>query len=200
MRLALSRIGVLAAVMASTIPATAHHSSGMFDMSSAIWVKGTFARLDRINPHSLMTVDEKQANGKIQRWTVEGPTAGALNRIGIPLDFLKAGDEIELCAFALKAEYSRHRPSVDADGSPTRFVHGHMLVMPDGHMRLWGGYGQLENCIRPGDTQRSWVDFLNTDARGRDAWCNDQRLQLTPRATSKVLAQEINRRMAKPCA
>lgn len=61
-------------VIASGIPATAHHSISMFDLATPIWVKGTLVRLDRISPHAILTLEERIENGKGRRWTAEGPT------------------------------------------------------------------------------------------------------------------------------
>ena len=84
----------------------------------------------------------------------------------------EAGDVIEVCGFALKEEYSR--PSADTDDARPRFVHGHVLVMPDGHMQSWGPYGKLDNCIRPDDQAQSWLDFLSADPLARGLWCGIQ--------------------------
>ena len=177
----------------------AHHSISMFDITTPIWVKGALVRLDRINPHVLMTLEEKTERGKVQRWTVEGPGLQGFNRMGLPADFLKAGDLVELCAFALKPEFSIRRPSPDTDPSSPQFVHGHLLLMPGGNLRLWGSYGKLENCIRPGDETQSWLDLLNADQRARQVWCNKQLASIPSKAFSRAFVEEINRRMANPC-
>jgi hypothetical protein len=39
-------------------------------------------------------------------------------------------------------------------------MHIHMVVMPDGRMRLFGPYGKLDNCIRPKDTTQARVNFF----------------------------------------
>jgi hypothetical protein len=196
MRVAFTGTAVLAAVIAWGVPAAAHHSIGMFDTSTPIWVKGTFVRMDRINPHAVITLEEKKPDGTVQRWTLEGTSAQGLRRMGIEEDFLKAGDVIEVCAFALKEQFSS-RPTSPSD-SGSRFVHGHLLVMPDGHMQMWGGYGTLENCVRPDDRIQSWLTFV--DSRGREAWCSGKTRASGPSVTtSKRFVEEIDSRMANPC-
>jgi len=96
----------------------AHHSSGMFELTSAIWVQGTIVRFDRVNPHGIVTLEEKTRDGQVRRWAIEGPDAGQLNRRGIALDFLKAGDVVSFCGFPMKAEWLTQRSSVGADGVP----------------------------------------------------------------------------------
>jgi hypothetical protein len=189
-------VAMAIAALACAASLHAHHSVSMFDITTPIWVKGTFVRLDRMNPHVLMTLEEKKADGKVQQWRLEGPSLQGLDRMGIPSDFLKAGDLVEFCAFGLKSEYSNRAPATG--GSSPQFAHGHLLVMPDGKPRLWGSYGRLENCIRPGDQTKTWVDLLNADPRARQIWCNTQLASMS-RAISKELVDEINRRMANPC-
>ena len=103
----------------------------------------------------------------------------------------------EVCGFALKEKYWRRAAATD--GSPPRFVHGHVLLMPDGHMQSWGAYGKLDNCIRPDDRKQSWVDFLSTDPLARDLWCGSQRYTYAVSIASKTFVDAINRLMANPC-
>ena len=80
-----------------------------------------------------------------------------------------------------------------------RFVHGHLLVLPDGHMRIWGSYGKLQNCIRPGHQQQSWLDSVNADPGARDNWCNKYLDSIPTSASSRAIVKEISSRMANPC-
>ena len=86
---------LLAAISLGCVTAIhAHHSSGMFELTNAIWMQGTIVRFDRINPHSIITLEEKTRDGQVRRWAIEGPDAGQLNRRGVALDFLKAGSDL----------------------------------------------------------------------------------------------------------
>jgi hypothetical protein len=61
-----------------------------------------------------MTLEERTADANTQRWAIEGPSALALNRVGFSPDPFKAGDVIDVCGFALKAEHSKPTsPAVD---------------------------------------------------------------------------------------
>ena len=127
----------------------------MFDLSTPIWVKGTVARYELIPPHLLITLEERNEDGHIQRWFVEGPPPHGLDRRGIEPELLKVGDAIETCAFALKEEFSTRGLLAHIDGS---FVHGHVLVMPDGRLEDVGILRkdrQLRAAERsPGDVAR----------------------------------------------
>ncbi len=169
----------------------------MFELSTPIWVKGTVARYELTPPHLLITLEERNEDGHIQRWFVEGPPPQGLDRRGISPDLLKVGDPIETCAFALKEEFSTRGLLAHIDGL---FVHGHVLVMPDGGLRIWGSYGKIDNCVRPSDRLETWLDFLNNDSTARSFWCNKftASMPLSP-SSSKSLVDEINKQMADPC-
>jgi hypothetical protein len=186
------------AVLAFTGAVQAHHSMSMFDLQKSIWLKGTVVRYEAINPHARLTLEQKREDGQVQRWIVEGPNLNRLQRMGVGKDFLKAGDVIEVCGFPFKKEFTP-ASSADAGGSPRPAMHAHMLVMPDGHMRLFGPYGKLDNCIRPHDTTQSWVVFLNTDPLARQAWCGARTIVTVPSVAPKAFVDEINRLMANPC-
>jgi hypothetical protein len=163
---------LLAAISLGCVTAIhAHHSSGMFELTNAIWMQGTIVRFERINPHSIITLDEKTGDGQVRRWAIEGPDAGQLNRRGVALDFLKAGDRVGFCGFPMKAEWVTQRSSVGADGVPQRWVHGHVVVR-NGQKSGWGSYGTLSACIRSSNEPReSWLAVLNSDPRMQETWC-----------------------------
>jgi hypothetical protein len=74
-----------------------------------------------------------------------------------------------------------------------------MVVMPDGLMQSWGGYGQLDNCVRPNDAPESWIEFLNRDPLGRDIWCTGRGLQLAPSLATWEFLDAVGRQMGRPC-
>ena len=57
----------------------AHHSLASFDVSAPLWVKGTVVRFERVNPHSVIFLDEKRADGQVRRWAVDGPSTTQLH-------------------------------------------------------------------------------------------------------------------------
>jgi hypothetical protein len=173
-------------------PLSAHHSISMIDISTPIWVKGVVIQYEVKNPHTMIELDETKDHGQIRRWTVEGPIIARLTRYGLDKDFLKAGDVIEVCGFAPKTNAEKSWP-------PPRFVHGHLLVLADGRMQLWGPYGKLDNCVRPNDRKQSWLDFL-ANPMARQLWCGPLQasMPLSP-VSSRALVDEINGQMADPC-
>lgn len=105
-------------------PASAHHAvQAQFDVHKQITIKGTVAKVEWINPHSYLTVDVKDADGKTQRWAFEMAGPGALHRSGMSRadrGGLKQGDPVTLTGLAAK------------DGSNTGFLQE--LTFPDGRV------------------------------------------------------------------
>ena len=181
----------------------AHHSLSLFDISTSIWVKGAVVRYEPVSPHAMIELEQTKEDGQVQRWTIEGPFPGRLNRIlslnGIAVsgDFLHVGDVIEVCGFALKN--SAQRLYSDTDRSSAEFIHGHVLVMPDGRMQSWGPYGKIDNCVRPNDQAPPWANFLNTDPLAREFWCGNQGVVKGGSTVPKAFLDEINGLMTTPC-
>jgi hypothetical protein len=105
-------------------PVFAHHSvQAEFDIHKQITVKGTVAKIEWINPHSYLTVNVTDADGKVQKWGFELGGPGALRRAGMSRadrGGLKPGDEVSIVALAAK------------DGSTNGFLQE--LSLPDGRV------------------------------------------------------------------
>ena len=151
---------IVIALLASAGSLVAHHSLAQFDTSTPVRVKGIVVVFERINPHSIIFLDQKKEDGQTQRWAVDGPGITQLDRFGVPKDMLKAGDVIEVCGFAAKESVqsqSQPRKSSSMPNMQGRILNGHVLVMPDGQKRFWSDYGQLDKCLGPGETRDSLI-------------------------------------------
>lgn len=193
-------LGMVLAIAVWAVPVAAHHSSSMFVLSSPIWMTGTIVRFDRINPHAIVTLEEKDRNGQSRRWAVEGPAPVQLDRRGFQPDLLKTGDVVTFCSFPLKAELLSLYSSRTSDGvTPQRFVHGHLLIR-NGQKSRWGSYGNLSECIRTSEEPRQvWLDLLNSDSQFGEAWCQ-QRINSTQSTPAmKAFVEEFNKLLIKPC-
>jgi len=143
----------IAAVLASAGSLVAHHSLARYDTTKAVRVKGAIVRIERINPHSILFVDEVGEDGQIQRWAVEGPAPVQLERRGINKDALKAGDFIEACGYILKDEGAGSHRTINIEPlseslkvtTPKtmtgRVMDGELLTMPNGQQQIWSDYG-----------------------------------------------------------
>jgi len=136
---------LVSAVSLFSSSSLAHHSLASFDVSTGLWIKGTVVRFDRVNPHSVVVVDEKMPDGQLRRWAVDGPSTPQLERRGLDQEFLRTGDVIEFCGFALKEAVTSQRPA----STPGEVMNGVLLVTPDGKKRAWSPYGQLVKCVSP---------------------------------------------------
>ena len=154
------------AVLASAGSLAAHHSLARFDTTTAVHVKGTVVSFLRVNPHSIIFLDQTREDGQIQRWAVDGPAPNQLDRMRVEKDILKAGDVIEVCGFVTKEGVPSQRApqksaSVGLDPATPNMtgqvLNGHLLVMPDGTRRFWSDYGHLEKCLNPGETRDSLI-------------------------------------------
>jgi hypothetical protein len=109
-------------------PASAHHSvQSEFDINRTITVMGTVAKVEWINPHSYLTVNVIDADGKVQRWGFELGGPGALRRAGMSRadrGGLKPGDEVTATGLAAK------------DGSTNGFLRE--LKLADGRVFKFG--------------------------------------------------------------
>jgi hypothetical protein len=87
-------------------PAFAHHSvQAQFDIHKTFTVSGTVSKVEWINPHSYLTINVKDADGKVQKWAFELGGPGALRRAGMSREDrggLKPGDEVTASGLAAK--------------------------------------------------------------------------------------------------
>ena len=117
--IAVFAVGVLLAAM----PLLAHHSfTAEYDFMKPITVQGTVVKWELINPHGWITVDVKDANGKVVRWAVETGNPNALLRAGWRKDSLKPGDAVTIDGYLAK------------DGSAT--LNGAQVTLADGRRVL----------------------------------------------------------------
>src|SRR4029077_15788488 len=86
--------------------ASAHHSvQSQFDIHKTVTVSGTVSKIEWINPHSYLTINVKDADGKTQKWAFELGGAGARRRAGMSRadrGGLKPGDEVTATALAAR--------------------------------------------------------------------------------------------------
>ena len=103
------RIRALVTISLSALAAggvSAHHSiQAQFDIHKTVSVSGTVAKVEFINPHSYLTVNVKDADGKVTKWAFEMAAAAQLRRAGMSRadrGGLKAGDEVTVMALAAR--------------------------------------------------------------------------------------------------
>lgn len=103
--------------------AAAHHSFAVhFVADKIVTVTGTVTEFSFRNPHGLITVDAKAADGAQQHWRIETNSPNILRRRGWSEDSIKPGEQVTIDGYPAR------------DGSTSmrvyrvRFADGHELV------------------------------------------------------------------------
>jgi hypothetical protein len=110
--------------IAATVPVLAHHAfSAEFDANAPVTLKGPVTKVEWINPHAWIHMENKTASGKSEIWMVEGGTPNTLQRNGIARDSIKIGTVIVVSGY--KAKDGRMR----ANGRDITFPDGRTLFM-----------------------------------------------------------------------
>lgn len=206
------------AALACAGSAQAHHSHLLYQ-TTPIWISGTVTRFELKNPHAITTLEGRGENGQVLLWTVEGPSQTGLDRRGGSGEYLpKVGDTLEVCAYAyrpveeiaadsrlpswrLDASVHQRLESSTTEGSAPRLILGHMLVAPDGAIRVWEPFGRISECMRTSNAQRqSWLELLNANPEARKFWCEQRGTSaVQSNASLKEFVEEINSLLADPC-
>ena len=118
--LALGAAGILAAAT----PLLAHHSWPV-DFSKEVTVKGTVTEYSWGNPHVMIGLEVRTDDGKMEKWSVGGPSTTRMAANGWGKDSLKMGDVITGTGYRF------------ADGQ--RILRLQKIVMPDGKLMLLYG-------------------------------------------------------------
>lgn len=118
---------VIAGFLLTAMPALAHHSfAAVYDYSKPVTLQGTVISFEFINPHGWVTMDVKDADGKVDRWRVEVSNPNALLRQGWKKDILKPGDQVTVSAHRAKDGTNT------ANGSAFTLADGRKIFSPGG--------------------------------------------------------------------
>jgi hypothetical protein len=82
------------ALAAAAAPASAHHSSAMFDQQKTVALSGTVKNFFWTNPHCYIQLMVKNAAGQDEEWSLEMTAPMHLQRLGWLKSSLKPGDKI----------------------------------------------------------------------------------------------------------
>jgi Family of unknown function (DUF6152) len=122
--------------MAGAAPDWAHHSfAAEFDLAKPITLHGTAVKWEMINPHSYLTLEVKNDDGSVTRWSVEMGAPSALYRNGWRKDSVKVGDELTIEGYRAR------------DGSNTIF--GSQARLADGTRVLGGAPRSVPAALPP---------------------------------------------------
>jgi len=85
----------LAAMVLAPLPALAHHSYSMFDMTKTLALKGSVVRFKWQNPHSWIELDVPVGSAT-ERWAIEATAPANLAQEGWKRTSLKPGDNVTI--------------------------------------------------------------------------------------------------------
>ena len=136
MRMKLLSVATGALLAGAAAPTLAHHSfAAEFDANKPVQLEGTVTKMDWINPHSWIHIDVKAADGKVEKWMVEGGAPNALLRRGWNKNSLLPGTEILVEGFQAKDGANR--------------ANGRDITFPDGKKLFVGSSGTGAPDERP---------------------------------------------------
>jgi len=94
----------IAVLMAVAIPVFAHHSfAAEFDQTRVLQMVGTVTEMEWVNPHAVIHLDVRNADGSVTHWLIEGNTPNSLLRAGFTKKSLKAGTPIAVQGYRSKS-------------------------------------------------------------------------------------------------
>ena len=86
------------------VPALAHHSFAMFDMTKRVTLTGTVTAFEWTNPHAYIELDVPgDTAGKTKHWSIELGSPSILMQGGWKFKDLKYGDKVTVVVSPLKS-------------------------------------------------------------------------------------------------
>ncbi len=123
-RLLLTFVGVAAL----TAPLPAHHAfSAEFDANAPVTLQGAVTKVEWINPHAWIHMENTTKDGKKEVWMVEGGTPNTLQRNGVTRNSLQVGTMIMVSGYQAKDGRKR--------------ANGRDITLPDGRTLFMGSSG-----------------------------------------------------------
>ncbi|MDE0005842.1 MAG: DUF6152 family protein [Rhodospirillaceae bacterium] len=90
----ISWVLVVLCAITAVLPVRAHHSQGMYDISTWTTLEGTIRQVRWSNPHAWVFVDVEDGQGHVQTWALEGARPGSIEASGVRRDHLLPGDRV----------------------------------------------------------------------------------------------------------
>jgi hypothetical protein len=95
-------VTLLALVLGTMAPASAHHSFAPYEEELQIAFTGTVTDFQWTNPHVYIEIDAVDGNGETRHWLIECANPGILNRVGWKWNMIEEGDEITVIVSPLR--------------------------------------------------------------------------------------------------
>ena len=92
---------ILVALFAA-YPLAVHHGTTGADASKKVTLQGVVTKTEWSNPHVMLHMDIKDAQGKMESWLVSIAPPNVLKRAGVTQDSIKEGTEVTVEVFVAK--------------------------------------------------------------------------------------------------
>jgi len=107
--LAVAAVGLISAAA----PASAHHSfAAEFDLKKTVRLLGTVTEMEWVNPHAVIHLAVKNADGTVTNWAIEGNTPNSLLRAGLTKRSLEPGTGLAVQGYMAKSGDNKVSASV----------------------------------------------------------------------------------------
>ena len=109
----------VAIVLLASVPLRAHHTGSTLLSETTVTMKGVVKSWLWSNPHCLLTIEVKGADGQVVQWVMEAQAPNSIYPAGYRNNTFKPGDEITVTANPVTSgrPYGRIASVVLADGS-----------------------------------------------------------------------------------
>src|SRR5918994_4607169 len=101
MRIAAFAVAIFCATGLS-LPASAHHSHGNYDLSKWTLMEGTVKQVVYVTPHSIIYLDVKDGQGEVTTWSLEATSARGVMENGVKREDVRTGDTIKVRCHTLR--------------------------------------------------------------------------------------------------
>ena len=94
-------------------PIWAHHSfAAEFDIKKVVRLLGTVTEMEWVNPHAVIHLAVKNADGTVTNWDIEGNTPNSLLRAGLTKKSLAPGTALAVQGYLAKSGENKASASV----------------------------------------------------------------------------------------
>jgi hypothetical protein len=94
---------LIVGLLATALPALAHHSTAMYNMASPVTVTGVVKRFEWTNPHAHIFLEATDELGKKVEWDIEMMSLNHLKSYGWAHNTVQPGDTISCTGGAAKS-------------------------------------------------------------------------------------------------
>jgi hypothetical protein len=81
-------------VVASAVPAVAHHSFAVYDHTRTVTLTGEVTKFQWTNPHGFLEIDVKEKDGSVRHYALEMTSINMMTRLGWRSNMIKYGDHV----------------------------------------------------------------------------------------------------------